>query len=123
MKFSLVKNWRDVLTWSWAWRINIATALLTSIYAGVEFYQSGQAPLLPIAVALGSFGAAIARIVAQSNLAQPSVEDYAKLAGAYAALLERIEGLELVKAEAQSDEILSPASLRTMAAEGGAIHG
>jgi hypothetical protein len=68
MKPRLVPEWKRVLRKAWSVRLNLIAALLSSLEAGWQTYVTGQPPIIALATAAISIGAAIARIVAQKGM-------------------------------------------------------
>lgn len=66
MKF--IDDWKAQFPKLWSIRFSLLAGLAGSIETGVNLYATGTAPLLVVAATLSSFGAAIARVVAQPSV-------------------------------------------------------
>lgn len=64
----LIDDWKRQFPKLWSVRLSILAALASSIEVAFNFYATGKAPVLVIAAAMISLGAAIARIVSQPGL-------------------------------------------------------
>lgn len=64
----LIDGWKRKFPRLWSVRLSVLAAMASSIEVAFNFYATGQAPLLVIAAALISLGAAAARIVAQPGV-------------------------------------------------------
>ena len=64
----LIDDWKRKFPKLWSVRLSILAALASSIEVAFNFYATGQAPVLVIAAALISLGAAAARIISQPGL-------------------------------------------------------
>jgi len=122
MKFNLVHNWSDVLKFAWSWRFAFLAALLGVGETIHQLATTGQPPVVVMIVGGLAFFAAVSRVIDQSNLATVSPADYSSLVLAYAATVKELADTQAkVAQKAQAEQVPSPATLRTMAAEGGAL--
>ena len=66
MKF--IDDWKAQFPKLWSVRFALLSGIAGSIETGMNLYATGTAPMLVIAATLTSFGAAIARVVAQPSV-------------------------------------------------------
>lgn len=64
----LLDNWRSVVRYAWSFKLTLLAGVISSLDAGVQYYLTGNPPLVSIGAALLSFGALIARVIAQPEL-------------------------------------------------------
>lgn len=66
MKF--IDDWKSQFPKLWSVRLSLVAALASGAETGMNLYSTGTAPLLVVATAMISIGAAIARIIAQPSV-------------------------------------------------------
>lgn len=64
----LIDNWKALWSKLWSVRLALLAALFSAVEVGFSVYLTGKAPVLVLAACAISFGAAVARIVAQPTL-------------------------------------------------------
>lgn len=73
---SLISDWKAILKRAWSIKLTLAAGLVSAVDAGVSYYLTGSPPLVSIGAALLSFGAAIARVIAQPELNPREEEEH-----------------------------------------------
>lgn len=66
MKF--IEDWKRQFPKLWSVRLALLAALASGIETAMNLYATGTAPMLVVATFFTSFGAAIARIIAQPSV-------------------------------------------------------
>jgi hypothetical protein len=66
MKF--IDDWKTQFPKLWSVRLSLLAGLAGAAETGYQIYLTGQPPLIALSATLLSFGAAIARIVAQPSV-------------------------------------------------------
>lgn len=70
---TLIEDWKKIAPKLWSIRLSLLAAVMSSAQAGVEYFISGQRPVIAIITGLVALAAAVSRLIAQ-----PGVLDDAK---------------------------------------------
>jgi hypothetical protein len=65
---NFIDDWKAQFPKLWSVRLSLLAGLAGSIESGYQIYLTGQPPLMALSGAFLSFGAAIARIIAQPSV-------------------------------------------------------
>jgi hypothetical protein len=68
MKLRLIKDARRLWYRFWSVRLNAIAVILAAVYAGFEYYATGNTPLMALGLSLFNLAAGVSRVVAQDSL-------------------------------------------------------